>query len=298
MKKIFFFFIIFFLFLCSTILLAQKPLSVITTIEPLAFLIEKIGGDKVSVSVMIPSHGNPHTYEPLPSQLKDLSQADLYVQVGSGIEFELSWLDKLLSMNKKMALCNAGKNIALIPLQERKFDHEKINKDDHDHDHEGNDPHIWMSPKNVIVMTKNILDSLIAIDPGNEDFYTRNADQLIKQLTALIQEISSELSTLTYRTILVFHPAWGYFAKDFSLMQLAVESYGKEPTPKQLTEIIKETKEKNIKIIFASPQFSQKSANVIAQEIKGQVLLIDPLEKDYINNLKKAAEAFSKISYE
>ncbi|HPN89046.1 MAG TPA: zinc ABC transporter substrate-binding protein [Candidatus Omnitrophota bacterium] len=270
---------------------AQQKLSVITTIEPFAYFIEEITKEKAVVSVMIPSGANPHTYEPLPSQLTGLSSADLYVKVGSGIEFETTWMDKLISLNKKMKICNASNGIPLIPMEE----HGEKEANDHKHKHtEKFDPHIWTSLKNAIIIIENILKSLIAIDPSHKDIYTQNAQNLTLKITACIKEIEKQTSHLENKTLLVFHPAWGYFAKDFGLKQKSVEKYGKESTPQKLARLIKDAKRNNIKIIFASPQFSQKSARIIAQEINGTVHLIDPLSKNYIESLKTMINILTK----
>ncbi|MBU0569161.1 zinc ABC transporter substrate-binding protein [Patescibacteria group bacterium] len=275
---------------------AGDKLNVVVSILPQVYFVEKIGKNKVNVSVMIPPGGNPHTYEPTPSQLTNLSQADVYVKVGSGVEFELEWMDKLISFNNDMLVCDSSKGINLIAMTEHHHDDEAEEyhdvKDDHHveeerHHHGGQDPHVWLSPDNAIVMVSNIRDSLIERDPSNEKFYSNNTASLILELSDLKKEIVQNLVGLSNRNFLVFHPSWGYFAADFNLKQIAVEHGGKDPTPKQLAQLIEEAKENDAKVIFVSPQFSQKSARTIAKEIDGRVESIDPLAKDYINNLRK-----------
>jgi len=271
---------------------AGDKLNVVVSILPQAYFVEQIGKDKVDVSVMIPPGGNPHTYEPTPGQLKDLSRADIYVKVGSGVEFELAWMDKLVSFNKNMLVCDSSKGIKLIAMTEHHHEDEAESRHhgEEDHHHGGKDPHVWLSPSNAIVMVSNIRDAMIKRDPQNEQFYRDNASRLVLELSDLKQEIESMLANLPTRTFMIFHPAWGYFASDFNLRQVAAEECGKDPTPRQLAGLIKQAKDLNARVIFSSPQFSQRSARVIADEIDGRVELIDPLAKDYINNLRKAAE--------
>ena len=112
---------------------------------------------------------------------------------------------------------------------------------------------------------------------------------LIEALKSLKKDIGRTLGNVSKRQFYIFHPAWAYFARDFNLEQVPVEYFGKEPTPARLGKLVKKAIKENIRVIFSSPQFSKKSAGVIAREIKGKVVFIDPMSKDYINNLKHTA---------
>jgi zinc transport system substrate-binding protein len=270
---------------------AREKLNVATTIMPLEYFIKAIGGDRVSGMVMVSPGANPHTYEPVPSQMRALSNADLYVKVGSGIEFELAWMDKLKGLNKNMAVCDASKGIRLISMQEHACD---TGHEQGVHIHGQGDPHIWLSPDNAILIAANIRDALIELDPEGREFYTKNFSAIAIKLDKLKRDIRDKLDRIENRKFMVFHPAWGYFAADFGLVQITAECSGKEPTPRQLKELIDLARDKKIKVVFTSPQFSQRSAQVIAREIGGRVVVIDPLSGDYIENLRKTAEAIYK----
>lgn len=280
---------------------AGEQLNVVVSILPQAYFVEQIGEDRVDVSVMIPPGGNPHTYEPTPSQLTNLSQADIYVKVGSGVEFELEWMDKLVSLNKNMFVCDSSQGIKLISM--RAHDHDDDARDHaygeawehhtekgHPHHPGGQDPHVWLSPDNAIMMVANIRDALIERDPDNERFYKDNAARLVSELSDLKEEMTQQLAGLENKKFMVFHPSWGYFAADFNLTQIAVEHGGKDPTPKQLIALIEEAQKNGAKVILVSPQFSQKSARAVADEIAGRVESIDPLAKDYMDNLRRLAD--------
>ncbi|MGB3340318.1 MAG: zinc ABC transporter substrate-binding protein [bacterium] len=245
------------------------------SILPLAEFTEKIGGDRVLVSVMIPAGTTPHSYEPTPAQLTDLSTAHIYVKVGTPIEFEIAWLDKIMSVNKNMFLCNASQNLAL-PEPDI-------------------DPHVWLSPLNAQIMIENIYNTLIEIDTKSKALYYRNKQKYIEELSELNERIKNLLSDKKNRKFLVYHPAWGYFANAYDLEQISIETGGKEPTAKGILSIIEQAKRENIHVVFASPQFTTKNAQVIAREIQGTVILIDPLEKNYISNLTDIAEQLSQI---
>ncbi|MFC1753725.1 metal ABC transporter solute-binding protein, Zn/Mn family [Thermoproteota archaeon] len=321
------------------------PLRIITTLIPFTHFIEQIGSENVSVTTLVPPGASPHSYEPKPQQLKALENADLYVSVGSGIEFELTWMDKLLEVNPDLDVLDCSQGIEFIESHEKHKGVEALrqghkvtetqrhidgdddgddegddegNDDDEDgavdniedndmnidmdpdhRDNEiGNDPHIWLSPLNAITIITNIRDKLISIDPKHKKQYLINAAAYINTLNSLVTDLTRRFMDLETRSFIVFHPSWAYFARDFNLVQIPVEIQGKEPTAKDLAAIITTAKELGITMIFASPQFNQKSAEVIAKEIGGTVVLIDPLAKDYIPNLKRVAQALQDYSRE
>ncbi len=247
----------------------MDKISVVASILPLAYFVENIGGDTVDVSVMVRQGANPHTYEPTPGQLKKVNTAEMYVKVGSGIDFELAWMDKLIALNKNMLVCDSSQDVSLL---------------------HGADPHIWLSPLNAIHITENIKNSLIRINPQNREDYNRNAKELSQRLLELDRKIRKKLAHLKNRAFIVFHPAWGYFASEYNLQQIPVEIEGKEPTAKALADVILMAREKNIHLVFASPQFSSRSAEVIAREIDGKVVHIDPLAGDYAEMLTQITE--------
>jgi zinc transport system substrate-binding protein len=266
---------------------AQEKIHIAVTIAPLAEFVEQIGGDLVSVTVMVPPGGSPHTYEPKPGQLKALGRSKLYVKVGSGIEFELTWLDKILAVNRDLMVCDSSRGIRLIRMVN---DHHDEKGAGHRH-HPGNDPHIWTSLGNAVVMAGNIRDGLIQVDPANETQYRKNADAYILKLRALRDRIAEQLKNTRNRKFMVLHAAFGYFADEFHLTQIPMEVGGKEPSARNIARLIKKAKAENISVIFAEPQFNTKSAQVIASAIQGEMVLIDPLSGHYLQNMEKMAFA-------
>lgn len=252
-----------------------KP-GVAVTILPQAEFVENIGGDKVDVTVMVPPGASPHTYEPTPSQMAALSEARLYAKVGSGVEFELVWMDKLIAQNKDMLVVDCSKGIEL----------QQMTVGDEDEPAGSMDPHIWISPRNAQIMVQNIASGLAQIDPDNRAYYEQNCDTYRQKLAQLDQDIRDGLSGVKNRVFMVYHPAFGYFASSYDLTMLPIEAEGKEPTPAGLQHLIEQAKEHNIHVVFAEPQFNPQSAKVIADAIDGRVVLINPLARDYIENLR------------
>jgi zinc transport system substrate-binding protein len=255
---------------------SATKLGVVITILPQAEFVENIGGDKVDITVMVPPGASPHTYEPTPSQMAAISEAKLYAKVGSGVEFELTWMDKLIAQNDDMLVVDCSKSIEL----------QQMTAGDEDEPAGSMDPHIWMSPRNAQVMVRNIADGLIQIDPDNRAYYEQNRDAYLQKLEQLDQDIREGLSGVKNRVFMVYHPAFGYFASNYDLTMLPIEAEGKEPTPAGLQHLIEQAKEQNIRVVFAEPQFNPQSAKVIADAINGRVVLINPLARDYIENLR------------
>ena len=260
---------------CTTVTDTPGRIGVAVTLQPQAEFVEKVGGDKVVVTVMVPPGASPHTYEPTPSRMVSLAKAKMYAKVGSDMEFELVWMDKLVSTNRDMLVvdCSAG-----IKLQE--ITGGQVNE------RSTLDPHIWMSPGNARIMVHNIYDGLVQIDPDSSADYERNYVNYVQKLEELDRDIKVGLAGLPNRQFMVYHPAFGYFAREYQLTVLSIEEAGKEPSPAGLTRLIEQAKQHNVKVIFASPQFNPQSAEVIASAVGGKVIFIDPIARDYIANLR------------
>lgn len=272
-------------------------LLVAVTLLPQAGFVEAVGGDLVEVVVMVPPGASPHTYEATPDQMVRLSRASMYAKVGSPVEFELVWLDRLVAANSDMLVVDCSRGVYLIQADE---DHEREAEQAHaaddGHSHDGADPHIWLSVRNAIVMVENICAGLAQVDPANEEYYRANCRAYVDELTSLDVDLTGLLRPLDGRPFIVFHPAFGYFARDYNLVQVAVEQGGGEPDARYIVRLIEEARGHNITVIFVAPQVNKRSAEVIAAEIKGTVVLIDPLAREYVPNMRAIAEAMLQAS--
>jgi zinc transport system substrate-binding protein len=252
-------------------------LIVATSIQPFAGFIEKIGGEKVEVMVMVPAGADPHTYEPKPSQMKALSDASMYVSVAAGLEFELVYMEKLVAINPDMLVVKGSQGIELIAGTEHESEVSVAGS---------SNPHTWLSPKLAMQIIRTICNGLIQVDPGNQSFYEHNRDIYLDEISQLDKDISTGLASVQNRRFMVVHPAWTYFAREYNLEEIAIEVDGKEPSAQSMAQLIDEAIAFNIKVVFASPQFNQKSAKSIAQAIGGRVVLADNLARDYVPNMR------------
>lgn len=280
-----------------------EPITVAVSVVPQAEFVEKVGGDRVKTVVIVPSGADPHTYEPSPKEVREISRARMLVTVGVGMPFEEGWIKNFESMNSGTLIVNCSEGIELRGLEGRHHEvedgdeHEKLeagNENESDEDHEDLDPHIWTSPANAKIMVEDIYEGLVELDPENEAYYAQNRDAYLKELDALDIRIKEKLEGKEEKNFMVYHPSWGYFAEDYGLNMISVEIEGKEPSAQDLTKLVDLAKEKNVKVIFVQAQFSTRSAEVLAQEIGGEVVTVDSLAENYIQNMDKVSDIFAK----
>jgi zinc transport system substrate-binding protein len=169
--------------------------------------------------------------------------------------------------------------------------HHKGDPEKTNHYEEGTDPHIWLSPRLVKIQARTITDALIEVDPTGQATYENNLAAFIQKLDVLDAHLIEALAPVKGKTLMVFHPAWGYFADAYGLEQEPIEVEGKEPSGQQLARMIELAKDEGVRIIFVQPQFSKRSAMRIAEAIGGAVVPINPLARDYLNNLERVATA-------
>ncbi|ADU62032.1 MAG: zinc ABC transporter substrate-binding protein [Pseudodesulfovibrio sp.] len=303
--------------------LAGSPVFV--SILPQKYFVEKIAGDLAEVSVLVMPGASPHTYEPTPRQMTALAGAKAYFSIG--VNFEEVWLPRINSANPTMRIVATDRGIEKIPMAahahhaedgghdedgghedhahdtagaaQKDHEHDQAAAHhDHDHDHGTLDPHVWLSPDGARVLARNTCAGLIKMDPANEAVYRANADALLLEIDRVDAEIRTRLDTLpeNRRSFMVFHPSWGYFAHQYGLTQIPIESQGKEPSPKGLSQIIKQGRDLGIRVIFVQPQFSEKSAAVIAAEIGAKTAELDPLAEDWAATMLHAAQAISQAA--
>jgi len=266
--------------------ISEEPMGVTVSILPQKYFVEKIGGDRVKVNVLVLPGSSPHSYEPRPRQMLALKKSRIYFTIG--VALEKAWLPKFRAVNPDLAVVDTHQGIERIPMESR-----HLHENDPKQEEEGEmDPHIWLSPPLVRIQAKNILEALVRADPQGKDLFQKNHDKFALEIASLDDELKKILAPEKDAAFLVFHPAWGYFARDYGLKQISVEMEGKNPGPKDLQHIIELARERNIKVVFAQPQVSPRIAETIAGAIRGQVALIDPLSGDWAGNLKQAAEKF------
>ncbi len=263
----------------------------VVSIAPHKTFVQRIGGDRVDVTVLVEPGQSPATYEPKPRQMTALSNADVYLRIG--VPFERSLMPKIQGFTERVRIVDLREGIRLRRLGAA---HEHAGEHAHGHEEHasgGEDPHTWLSPKLAMLQAATIYDALARIDPEGEKTYRANLRGFLADLADLHGRLTEALRPVRGKTFLVFHPAWGYFADAYGLEQRAVEFEGKEPSARHLAQIIDRARREDVRVIFVQPQFSQSSARAVAREIGGAVVAIDPLAEDYIANLERVAKQVS-----
>jgi zinc transport system substrate-binding protein len=262
----------------------DSRIRVAVSVPPQADFVRRIGGDHVQVEVMIPP-GYSHVDYPLtPRQVAALSRARLYVAVGHpAFEFEQIQLKAVLRDLPGIQVVDMSRGMALM-AGEGEGDEE-----DHGHSHAGGDPHVWVAPDTVAVAARNIEVALSGIDPAHAAEYRANLQAFETEIAALDREIRARLAGREGDRFMVYHPTWGYFARQYGLQQVAIEAEGKEPSAQRLIQLIDRARRERIQVVFVQAGFPRKSAQVIAEAVGGRVLVADPQDPDWLGNLRRVA---------
>lgn len=267
---------------------AAEKLNVVSSILPVKYFVDQIGGDLVESSVMVLPGASPAAYEPKPRQMVALSKSRLFVAIGA--PYEKAWLPRLKGRNLKIVHADAG-----IKKMAMKAKHDHGHGHGHD-DHGALDPHIWNSPKRAEIICANILKALIKVAPQHKAVFERNYETTISTIQDVDKKIRKSLGTLKGKpAFMVYHPSWGYFADDYGLTQVAVEVEGKEPGPRTLAKLIKEARHDRIRAIFVQPQFARRSAQTIAKAVGAEVVVADPVPYEWPTTMETIAKALHKV---
>lgn len=264
------------LLFCGAVALALAQagtLTVFVSIPPQEFIVEKIGGNYVNVNVILPPGQSPETFEPSPKQLEDLSAADIYFLID--VPFEKIWTEKIREVNRRM------KMVRTIDVAENNVSVDL-------------DPHVWTSPANMKKIAKTIRDALVREDMDRSNYYEENYKQLLNMLDELDNYIKEKLSTRRTDYFIVSHASWGFFARDYGLKQIALETEGREAGPRSLARVLNITNEQEIRTLFVQAQYNTPVIKALAREIHGNVEMLDPLAGDYIENMMEVTDKIAE----
>jgi zinc transport system substrate-binding protein len=256
------------------------------SILPQKYMVERIAGDNFRINVLVPPGASPETYEPTPAQMQDVARSILYLGVGY-IDFERTLLDNIMRANNKLAVQNTAQGMEMIAA-------EVVEHGDHVHLY-GVDPHIWLSVPGVRIQADNILNAIASVDPENKEYYFRNHQEFTRELDELHVIFTRTFNNVKRRTFLVYHPALGYFARDYGLNQIAVEQDGKNPTVANMRKIVDLARREDLRDVLIQMEFERDNARAVARELGGDVILIDPLSEDWMSAMKDIADKLSAI---
>lgn len=257
---------------------------VLVTVAPHKYLVNRIAGDTVQVEVIVPPTGNVHTFEPTPKQMMRVAEADVWFRIGESFEPRLA--EAFKSHHAGMRIVDMRQNLDLI-------------YDDQEHGSccrhaDGMDLHFWLSARQMKLQAKTVLGVLVNLYPEHEAQYRKAFEEHLHELGRLDNELRMELTRIKGKTLLVGHPAYAYFCRDYHLEQLSIESEGKDPTPQQLTALLRKIKALHLRTIFSQIQYSPKVADIIKEQMgpDAKVVELDPYAEDYMQNMRSLARHF------
>jgi zinc transport system substrate-binding protein len=251
--------------------------DVFVSIPPQAFLVEEFARDLVRVDVLLPPGASPATFEPSPKQLASLDRSRLYLQIGA--PFEGSVLEKLAGVMPELRIVDCRDGIQLEPMEGT----------DHDHGTALLDPHIWLDPRRMKIVAENTARALQEILPDEASSIESRLAPLLDAIDAADREVARVLAPYSGRRMVVFHPAFGYFARRYGLVQTAIEVEGKAPSPRRLATVIEELRHQRVRSLFVQPQFARSTAERVANALGCELVELDPLARDYLGNLETMA---------
>lgn len=284
------------------VLVAAEPARVFVTVLPQQTFVEAVGGPRVQVEALVGPGYSPHTYEPTPGQIARLADADIYL--GIGLPVEAAWMKRIRAVNPDIRFIDLAEGIERRQIEEHTHEEEQAHREGHAHEEPHRhrdepeselDPHVWTSPRLVMRMAERIADTLATMDPSHAPDYQRRLAGFTAELERLDSDIRAQLSGLEHRRFMVYHPAWGYFADAYGLVQVPIESEGKEPGPKRLAALIDQARRNDVRLILAQPQMSTKAAEQVAREIGGRVEVIDTLSPDYATTLRTLTRLLTAV---
>jgi len=287
-----------------------KPgkIKVVTTIFPLADIVCRVGGEKVEVKCLLSAGDSPHTFEPTPGQARDVARAELLFYIGGGLD---DWVLGLAGEEEavEIEVMEHLKGEQLLDYEhlhlERDREKQSYKKShDHNHCHGPRDPHVWLDPIKVKeIISPLVKENLSRVSPEKEDYFNNNLEEFQRKLAELDEEIKETATGFTRSGFISYHSAWNYYAERYGLEEVAaVEEFpGDEPSGMWLRELVQLSEEYDIEVIFAEPQLRKQNAEIIAEEIDGEVLILDPLGGEkvpgrdgYLELMRYNTELFEK----
>ena len=250
--------------------------TIYVTITPMQSIIEEITAGDFDVEVIVPKGASPETFEPTPKQVTSISEAEFIFSTGL-IDFEQSLVKRI---SGDAEIVNLSKDIELIAGS--------CSHGNHKHKH-GVDPHIWTSPRALRTMVTNAHDAIMAHYPDSVK-YTEATERLLERIAELDNYCATRIETEGVEALMIYHPAYTYYARDYSIKQIAIEHDGKEPSLRQTTDLIEAAKSHGIKVILRQPQYSEDKVNAIANDAGAEIITTDPLSEDILSEIERVTE--------
>lgn len=262
----------------TAVFASSGKIPVFVSIAPQSYLVKQIGGQYVDVQTLIPPGQEPHVFAPTPRQVVSLGEARVFFKIG--VSFEDALLTKIANSHKSLQIIDMAEGVAFRMM---------AGAHDHGENENSKDPHVWLGVPQLKQMAVNVKKALESADPGNTNYYDQRLQSFLHELQSIHKHAEQKLAAFKGEKLYVFHPAFGYFADTYDLVQKPVEVEGKSPSPRQLAALIGQSRREGVKVIFVQPQFDPKSAETVAKAIGGSVVSMDPLAENILKNIEEMA---------
>jgi zinc transport system substrate-binding protein len=266
---------------------SKKPTEkiVFASILPLQYFTDQIVGNLYTSEVVVPPGVGPETYSPTPRQMSAMARARAYFANGF-LGFEEAYMEKFQSINPNLLFVNTSAGVDLI--------HAESHNHGSDVHEKGVDPHTWSTPSGARIIARNIFDGMVKVDPANSAHFQANLDRLMAKIDSVDKIVTTILTDIPSRKFMVFHPALGYFARDYQLEQLSIEFEGKIPTPHHVQRMVEEARNQKIAYIMIQREFDIENVEIIARETGSKIIWIDPLAYDWPNEMISLAHKMAQ----
>jgi zinc transport system substrate-binding protein len=288
----------------------DEGLTIYTTIYPIQYAAERIGGETVEAESVFPPGVDAHTYEPATQDMTKIADSDAFFYLGAGMEAFAETAANALE-SQDVALIEIGQHDELFHTENgTAHSHEEHEHEDehHGHDHGDHNPHIWIDPLRMIDMAAIMKEEMISLKPEHEDMYEENYAALEQDLEELHDEYKTVLDDKANKRILVSHAAFDYWESRYGIEQISIHglSTSNEPSQKELTEIINTAEEHNMEYIIFEQNISTRVAEIIQEQIGAEALIIHNLSvltdedieanEDYLSLMEKNLETLDQAT--
>lgn len=282
----------------------ENLLQVYTTVYPLQYFAEQIGGEYVNVKTIYPPGADEHTFEPSQKDMMALADADLFLYVGLGLEGFVDKASKTLE-NEDVNMVPVGEELYLdeaghdeAASEEEHESHAEEDHDSHEEDSHGHgdiDPHVWLDPIYASELALAIKDQLVEQMPAHKDTFEKNYSQLSDNLITLDKQFAEVVSSAKRKEIIVAHSAYSYWEKRYGLDQISISglSTTNEPSQKELQKLISHAKDEKIRYVLNEQNFESKLAKMVQEEIGAKSLTLHNLSVLTDENIKNKDTYFT-----
>lgn len=269
---------------------SNDVLTVSVSVPPEEYVLKEIGGGKIDVKCLMTKGSNPESFEPTVNQILELSKSNIYFTIGL-LDFEYGLKEKVKENSKDIDVINFADSLELLYGTHGDCGH------NHGHHHHGvseADPHVWTSIRNLKKMGQTAYYVLSKYDTKNKDFYKANLDKYVHRLDSIDAVISGQMSQLSSKSFVVWHPSLSYFAKDYGLNQITIGSHNKEQSISRLKNKIDQATQDSVCVFFYQKEFDSSQAAAANEKIDARFVEINSMSEDVTGELIHIANELSK----